>query len=260
MRKNITKVLYPLISILLLWLPSSLPALQQIPQREDTLHHQILPAENLPDAQETALREISKESLQQLHADRDMDYNLASPDDNLWIKFRKWLFIQFTRLFGTPAALSALNIIIHILLIIALVYGVLRILQVDLQYLFFPAKKRTSVLQQENEPYENIHEIDFSTSIEEALKAQEYNTAVRLLYLSALKELTDREHIHWQPGKTNYQYQQELSSLQLQTPFRELGYFFEWAWYGNFRLNEQQYQEASTIYQTLQHNLQPKTP
>lgn len=257
MKRNIIKVFYTLLCCLLLCLPLRLPALPQTAEQQNPLQQEHLPADSLPDEREAELRQISSESLQQLHADSDMDYNLASPDDSLWLRFRSWLFVQFLRLFGSPAALGALEIIIYILILITLLYTVLRLLNVDLQGLFLPKNRRTAVLQQEHDTYENIHEIDFNNAIEEALQAKEYNVAVRLLYLSALKELTDREYIHWQAGKTNYQYQQELNNLSLQTPFRELGYFFEWAWYGNFRLDEQQYQEASTIYKSLHQQLQP---
>lgn len=257
MKKNIIKGIYPLLCILLLSLPCQLPAFQQPAREHDRLQAATTPAGSLPETRQADLRHISPESLRQLHTDSDMDYNLGSPDDNLWVRFRNWLFVQFLRLFGTTTAISTLEIIVYILILITLVYAVLRLLKVDLQGLFLPKSKRTAVVQQDKEAYENIHAIDFNTAIEEALKNKEYNVAVRLLYLSALKELTDREHIHWQPGKTNYQYQQELKSLSLKTSFRELGYFFEWAWYGNFSLDEQQYQEASTIYKSLQQHLQP---
>lgn len=252
--KNIIKAFYPLSCMLLLLL--CLTASQQARLQQKAVQKEQPASNKLSAAGETALRQISPKSLQELQTDSDMNYKLANPNDNLWVRFRNWLFVQLLRLFGTPAALSALEIFLYILVIISLVYGVLRLLKVDLQGLFLPRHKRAAVLQQEHDSHENIHEIDFSAAIEEALKAREYNKAVRLLYLSALKELTDHEHIHWQPGKTNYQYQQELKSLSLQTPFKELGYFFEWAWYGNFRLDEAQYQEASTIYKSLQQNLQ----
>lgn len=257
MKRSIINAFYLYLCLLLLCLPLSLPAYPYNPLQQDSLLEGHPLSGSLAVEGEAELRRISPGSLEELKADSDMDYHLASPDDNLWLRFRNWLFVQFLRLFGTPAALSALEIFIYILIVLALVYAVLRLLNVDLQGLFLPKNKRMAVLQQEQDTHENIHEIDFNIAIDEALKAKEYNKAVRLLYLSALKELTDREHIHWQPGKTNYQYQQELKSLSLQTPFRELGYFFEWAWYGNFRLDEAQYQEASTFYKSIQQQLQP---
>jgi hypothetical protein len=297
MRRSIIKVLYTIITLGLLWLlpfaqasaeqahfaeqkqeqqtgaPEVLTAIsdslvqngiRQNSQMQDSLslEHLAQVGQHEPSGTEAPIRynprQISEEALAQLRADSDMDYHLASPEDNLWLKFRKWLFIKLLALFGTPAAVNALEIIIYVLIFVALAYTILRLMNVDVQGLFLIKNRRRTVLQQETEAYENIHEVDFMAAIEEALQAQEYNKAVRLLYLSALKELTDGEQIHWQAGKTNYQYQQELAHPGLQMPFRELGYFFEWAWYGNFRLNEKQYQEARTIYQSLKQQLQQK--
>lgn len=251
MMQNTTKNLYTASVVLLLFLPFFLAqAFGQDAKLEQTIGEEFPPY---------TARHISQDALEQLHADGDLDYHLVSPEDSLWTKFRKWVFMQLLNLFGTPSAVNTLEIVIYIIIVAVLVYAGLRLLHIDLQGLFLPKSKRKALVVREEDIYENIHEIDFMAAIEEALNAREYNKAVRLLYLSALKELTDREQIHWQAGKTNYQYQQELNNNHLQAPFRELGYFFEWAWYGNFRLSEKQYLEARTIYQSLQQDLPQNT-
>ena len=201
------------------------------------------------------IRNISEESLQELYADEQMDYQLADPEDNWWMQFRNWLLLQLLKLFGTPRAASFIEVILYTIGIAAIVYVILRLMNVDLSSLV-SAKNRKAVLQNEDHaPHEDIHAIDFQTALAEAIQNKEWNRAIRLLYLSALKELTDREHIQWKPGKTNYQYQQELSFPQLQAPFRQLGYFFEWAWYGNFQMQEQSFKEAEAHYQSLTQSL-----
>lgn len=204
-------------------------------------------------------RQIQQESLQELHSEEGMDYHIASPEDNLWVMFKNWLFLQFIRLFGNEATASILEIIIYSLGIITLVYALLRIMNVDLSGLISSRNRRASLAAEGMEDTENIHKIDFQAAIREALKAQEYNKAVRLLYLSALRELTEEEHLRWKAGKTNYQYQQELKAAHLQNPFRQLGFFFEHAWYGNFMMSERHYQEAERIYQALHQNLKQQT-
>lgn len=201
------------------------------------------------------LRTVGEETLKTLNADEDMDYHLASPEDNILVQARNWIFLQLIRLFGTQGASKSIEIIIYIICFLVLAYAILRLLQVDLSSLFSARNRRSVTVPEEEGDPENIHETDFRAAIAEALKAQEFNKAVRLLYLSALKELAAGEHIRWQPGKTNYQYQQELKAPHLQDPFRQLGHFFEYAWYGDFRIGEGQYKQAEGIYQAFHQNL-----
>lgn len=245
-KTNIIKALL----LFLCWLCLCLPAALASGTEKASGSHQTdsLSAgeENLPQ-----VRHISGERLQELRDDAAMDYYLASPDDNLWVMFRNWLYLQFLRLFGSAGALSVLAIIVYILCLVALVFVVLRLLNVDLSGLLMNGKRKAVVRDEALDPEEDIHEIDFQAAISEALQKQEYNKAIRLLYLSALKALSDREHIRWQPGKTNYQYQQELQQSELQAPFQQLGQVFEWAWYGNFQVGEAQYRRAEQYYQQL---------
>ena len=202
-----------------------------------------------------AVRRISAESLQELQEDAAMDYYRGSPEDNLWLMFRNWLYVQFLRLFGSAEALSVLELIVYTVCLIALVYVILRLLNVDLSGLLMNNKRKAALRDEALAPEEDIHAIDFKAALAEALQNREYNKAIRLLYLSALKDLTDREHIRWQAGKTNYQYQQELRQQELQEPFRQLGHIFEWAWYGGFQLGESQYTRAEQFYQRLEQQL-----
>ena len=235
------------LSLLLLCLPPALAAAQGTAE---------IPADSLPAGEGgPEIRRIAAESLQQLRADGEMDYHLASPEDNLWAMMRNWLFVQLMRLFGSGEALSALEIIVYTLCLIAIVYVVLRLLNVDLSGLLMSSRRKAVLREEAIAAEEDIHEIDFQSALAEALRNREFNKAVRLLYLSALKELSSREYIRWQPGKTNYQYQQELQKSQLQAPFQQLGYLFEWARYGGFTVSEQQFQQAEQFYGRLEQNL-----
>lgn len=243
MMKNIIKPYLPFL-FLLLWWPFQVFALQG-PAADS------LSAATSLQEHHYQVRQIQQESLQELQQEEGMDYHIASPEDNLWMMFRNWLFLQLMRLFGTEEAAGILEIIVYTLCIIALIYALLRIMKVDLSGLISSGNRRARLTAEGMEDTENLHQIDFQTAIAEAIKAQEYNKAVRLLYLLALRELTEEDLLHWQPGKTNYQYQQELKAAHLQDPFRQLGSFFEYAWYGNFAMNERHYQEAEKIYQSL---------
>lgn len=252
-RMTKTNIIKPFL-LFFCWLCLCLPAaLASGPEQETT----PLPTDSLSAKKERLpeIRQISGERLQELRDDASMDYYLASPDDNLWVMFRNWLYVQFLRLFGSAEALSVLELILYVICLIALVYVILRLMNVDLSGLLMNSKRKAVIRDESLNPEEDIHEIDFQAALAEALRNGEYNKAVRLLYLSALKELSHREHIRWQAGKTNYQYQQELQKKELQAPFRQLGHLFEWAWYGNFQVGETQYKRAEQFYHMLEQQL-----
>ena len=95
---------------------------------------------------------------------------------------------------------------------------------------------------------ENIHEMDFDRLIHDALAKQDYRLGVRLLFLFALKMLSDKNHIHWMQGKTNHDYLNELSAGDVKKGFSELNYFFEYAWYGNFLVTDGMYARVKQTF------------
>jgi hypothetical protein len=96
---------------------------------------------------------------------------------------------------------------------------------------------------------EDIHSLDFEKLIREAVQQQQYRLAIRLLFLQALKLLADHHHIHWQPGKTNHDYLEELTDDRLRSGFSELNFYFEYAWYGNFTISPKLFAKVAAVYE-----------
>lgn len=65
-----------------------------------------------------------------------------------------------------------------------------------------------------------------------------YRLVVRLLYLKTLKQLSDRELIHWLPEKTNQAYVLEIADQAKQQEFAQLTTQFEYIWYGEFFIDK----------------------
>ena len=95
---------------------------------------------------------------------------------------------------------------------------------------------------------ENIHEMDFEKLLAESVQQQDYRRGVRLLFLYALKLLSDRELIQWESGKTNHDYVGEIETSELKPGFNELSYYFDYAWYGNFNINRQTFDKAHEAF------------
>lgn len=77
---------------------------------------------------------------------------------------------------------------------------------------------------------DTIYGIDFPAEISAAMQRCDYRAAVRLIYLHALKVLTDLGLIDWQPCKTPTQYAAEVGT----SGFRAFSNRFLRVRYGNF--------------------------
>ena len=132
------------------------------------------------------------------------------------------------------------------------VYVTLKLMGVDFSGLY--RKKNSNEI-----PYEtlgeNIHAIEFADSIAEAIAQKNYRLAVRLYYLKALKELTDREMIDWRINKTNRSYVYELNSPTLRPDFERITLQFEYAWYGDFPVDETQFLNIKNQFLTFSNSI-----
>lgn len=107
---------------------------------------------------------------------------------------------------------------------------------------------RASVDQLEgNLPQEDLQEL-----LEHATAAADYNLAVRLLFLSYLRQLIAKGYIEWRADKTNAEYLSELRGTDAFETFSRLAMLYERVWYGKvpisfftFRSIQEQFTAAS---------------
>jgi hypothetical protein len=191
------------------------------------------------------LRSFDQAEVDNLKSDSDFDYGESVAAINLWERFKRWIANILNLLVRTVSNASWLNLLVYILVIVGLVYVILRLMRIDALSLFYRNKKSSlpyAVLE------EDIHGMDFDKLISEALESHEYRLAIRLQFLQALKLLTDHQYVYWQPGKTNHDYLDELKADHLKAGFTELNHYFEYAWYGNFSVNETLYKKVDLLY------------
>ncbi|WP_158825265.1 DUF4129 domain-containing protein [Mucilaginibacter lacusdianchii] len=197
-------------------------------------------------------RYLSKSYLDSCRKLPVFQYDEAKAEPSLWTRFWRWFWHLFDGM--TPdkknVALYYLVIIFKYLFITigiaALVFLILRLIGVDI--LSIIKKKPVSAEVPYNESLENIHEINFDDSIEQAISQHNYRLAVRLLYLKSLKQLNDAGLIHWQIDKTNSTYISELQNIEQREAFTVLTRQFEYVWYGEFTINGQVFQNINTLF------------
>ena len=198
----------------------------------------------LPPDRGTALRPRRPNAarLRELAAQREFRYVEPGTGTDAWDAFwaRLWRWLDGLR--RTPAGRVTWEYGLYAAVLAALVYAVLKLLQVDITGAFGRAARRGPLAY--DTMAENIHEVDFPARIAEAEAAGNFRLAIRLGYLEVLKRLTDGGLIHWQPDKTNHAYLAELRPGALADTFRRATREFEYVWYGELRLTAALYQQA----------------
>lgn len=97
--------------------------------------------------------------------------------------------------------------------------------------------KNTDATEMEEMP-EDIFKIPYQRELDKAIAAGNYRLAVRLLYLSLLKQLADKGRIRYRQESTNSDYLAQLYKTPLYSDFFRVTRHYEYSWYGQFPVSE----------------------
>jgi hypothetical protein len=98
---------------------------------------------------------------------------------------------------------------------------------------------------------DNLHESDLERALRLALEAQDYRLAIRIYYLTIIKELSLKDMIKWKRDKTNGQYVREMLEKPEGTAFRSLTVSFERAWYSNETIMLKHFEALNPQFQSF---------
>jgi hypothetical protein len=199
------------------------------------------------DSTELEVRKVDQEKISNLKEDPDLDYTITPTVESVWSRILWWLASLFLSLLGGASEGGWFKYLIWGIGIAILIYVILRLLKIDALKVFYSGQGKSITYTSIDE---NIHEMDFDKLISNAAAAKDYRLAIRLQFLQALKILSDKHLIHWQPGKTNHDYMLELGKNNLRPGFTELNEYFEYAWYGNFPIAPELFNKVKVIFDT----------
>ncbi len=226
-------------------------------------------AQDLPESNEEPLTVIYEESstvtplpfdeavLEKYVGDPHFDYTEVDPEANWWHQFKAWLSQLWSKfwswLFGDYESNSFLVFLFN-----ALPYIILGGILIFIIWLFYKIDPGSKLLLSKEAPevfYTDEEEIiktkNIQDLIDQALSNKDYRLAVRYGFLLVLKRLSEREIIAYEFDKTNSDYINEIKKTPLLTLFKKVSILYEYTWYGNFIVLEQDYGKASKQFAAL---------
>ena len=198
-------------------------------------------------------RSFSKSSLDTYSKDRDFQYEKEIIEQpSLWDRFWMWVWGFYNDLMSTEGGRAAIKFFYWLLALGAITFFILKVRHMNRMALFDASSEGGTAYNIEDE---NIHAISFESAIQQALENGNYRLAIRYLYLQSLKILTDKNLIAWLPNKTNRDYLRELNTATIQQPFRVVTNIFEYAWYGNLTVTEEDFTGMKEEFLKFQNQL-----
>ncbi|GAA5093805.1 hypothetical protein GCM10023210_24820 [Chryseobacterium ginsengisoli] len=197
-----------------------------------------------------------KENIPSRYKGKEFDYTTIKPRMSFWEKLMEKIGEFFDSILGQTVFTKTGNFagvllrIFAILLVGFLLYVIIKYLIGNGGISFFGKKNRKVEIRDED-LYENIHEINFPESILKFEKSGDFRSAVRYQFLFILKKLSDKKLIAWNPEKTNKDYLAELKAPNLKNQFYDLSYIFDYVWYGEFNIDEENYLKFKNQYQSF---------
>ena len=192
-------------------------------------------------------RSFSSSDIDKLKTDPELNYEQPpTVAESLWDRFKQWLGWIFESLFSKAITTDLGRLLMYTLAGILLIVVIMMLLKVNAFKVFYTGADQPR--QNYQVFHENIHEMDFEKLIQEATDKKEFRLATRLIFLNALKILSDKHLIEFNPGKTNHDFVEELRASDLKTGFNELSFYFEYAWYGHFIITDLQFQKIKNVF------------
>ena len=193
------------------------------------------------------------EDFKQKYQGEEFVYERTVENSGWWTRFKQWLNDLIRDLFNlnsqgqaskaTDIALKIGGVIIFLLVI----YFIFKAVMNDEGKWVFGKSSDKNIIPV-TDVENNIHVADFKQLITEAEKDNNYRLAIRYYYLWLLKGLTSAELIEYDVEKTNSDYFNEIASKSIKDEFSYTSYLYNYIWYGEFDVNEQQFNKAKTAF------------
>lgn len=148
-----------------------------------------------------------------------------------------------------------LTILLWILVIGAFIGAILWYLTSKDVKVFRKKDKAIPQSQEEQLSAEDIFAINYQREVEKAEQAGNYRLAIRLRFLRLLKQLSERNIIHYKQDKTNFDYLVQLQPTAYYNSFFRITRSYEYSWYGKFDVSQAAYTSVRQEFSQLEKQL-----
>ncbi len=213
------------------------------------------------DKSTVALKKFDTDKLKDYRNNSDFNYTEYQREttiiERIWYWLKRMLQRFLTWIFGAKKALGIVAVIFRILpyliLIIALFFLIKLFLKINFNELISGKTTTAEVTLTEDE--EIIKNKDIQQLIKKAIAQKNYRLAVRYYYLLVLQKLQENNLIEWEPQKTNEDYIVEIQNKKIISKFKEVTYLYDFVWYGNFEINELEFDKVAINFEKLTTNI-----
>ena len=141
---------------------------------------------------------------------------------------------------------GAVSVLMYVLLALFLIFVIYRIIVVNNLY-FISSKKK--LIHDDDGSEEDITDENIDEKIRSAAGAADYRTAIRYSYIKGLRLLNDKGWIRLHAQATNHDYMYQVSKYPVAGDFNFLTRVYDYVWYGEFAVNNEQYARLQTDFQ-----------
>lgn len=219
----------------------------QIEEETEEISNEELLKEAQPNLQE--VRQVSFSDIEKKYDSQDFDYSETEKGKAPTFLAKIWEFI--VKLFDFSLdrnGREVRNIIFFVIFVVALFVAIRLIMNHKGRWFFEKKDKKYNISAEEAEKH--IHLADFQSLIQQSEKQNDRRQSIRLYYLWLLKSLSDADQIQWAVEKTNSDYQREIKDPDIKNAFSKLSYLYNYIWYGEFPIENTDYQKVKFDFET----------
>ena len=197
---------------------------------------------------------VFPENLKKKYDGSSFTYEFKTPEKNAWDRFKEWLAGLFRNLFNFSTTESSLLFVaillkaIAVLIVVVVIYLIVKsILNKEGKWVFGKSSDKKIIRYTEVE--KNLKLADFEQLIRSTLESGEKRLSIRYYYLWLLKKMSAAQMIEWDVEKTNSDYLYEIQNQAKREEFAYLSYLYNYSWYGEFELDESDFNKAKTAFE-----------
>jgi hypothetical protein len=146
-----------------------------------------------------------------------------------------------------PMNLESFSVVFYVLIIGLLAFIVIRLLILKGLLNINPKTQKTISITLQNFE-DNLEEADLQQLLNMAVDKEDYPLAIRIQFLTIIKQLNESKLIIWKKDKTNGDYLKEFKNNQYYADFRQITMVFEKIWYGGISLTITDYMLISGMF------------